>query len=103
AALLRGAHGPDRTPVLVRALTGEPPSAREVAKLQHEYAILRELDPLEGVVRPWGLEDAEGRAALLMRDPGGRPLRSLLSAGGGPGRGGAPDRRPGGRDPRIHA
>jgi predicted ATPase/serine phosphatase RsbU (regulator of sigma subunit) len=79
AVFFRGYRQTDRVPVTVKCLKSEYPSLTELAKLRHEFAILRELD-LEGVVRAFGLERYGNGLALVTEDIGGQPLDVVLRA-----------------------
>ncbi|MDY6781984.1 MAG: AAA family ATPase [Cyanobacteriota bacterium] len=67
----------DRLPVIVKALKAEYPSLDEIARIQHEYEIAKNLE-LEGVVKVLGLEKEGNRYALIMEDMGGTSLSQLL-------------------------
>ena len=71
---------PGGDPIGVVAVAGDLPSARAMAELQHEYAILRELD-VPGVPRALSLQRSADRIALLMDDPGERTLHAVLDGG----------------------
>ncbi len=55
------------------------PSSRELARLRHEYSILRELDS-PGVVKTYGLESFDRGVALILQDLHAPPLSDLLRA-----------------------
>ena len=63
--------------VLVAALALREPLPETIAALQQAYSLAGELDPV-WAARPLELVHHEGRAALLMEDPGGNPLGRLL-------------------------
>ena len=66
--------------ILVRAPVPDPPSPACLRRMQEEYVLASELDPAY-VVRPLSLVQANGRAMLILEDPGGEPLdRQLGSA-----------------------
>jgi hypothetical protein len=48
-----------------------------LARPEHEYSVASELDP-RWAVRPVELERYQGRAVLVLEDPGGEPLARLL-------------------------
>jgi hypothetical protein len=73
-ALYRGS-GNGLPPILLVA-TGEA-SLSAVERLQHEYALRCELDA-DWAARPIALTHYNGRAALVLEDPGGEPLDRLL-------------------------
>ena len=74
----RGFCEADRASILVRAAVADPPSPATLGKMQHEYALGAELDPIY-VVRPHSLVQAERRPILVLQDPGGTPLDLLLN------------------------
>jgi predicted ATPase/GAF domain-containing protein len=77
-ATLRAVREVDGRPVLVKVLTSPEPSTRETAALWHERAVLRALE-VPGVVVVLALErQATAPAALVLEDPGGRSLASIL-------------------------
>lgn len=78
--LERGRRTADGAPVLIRRPQGEYPGLREIERLRLEHAITRELD-LPGVVRARALERDGGGVALVLDDPGGRPLADALREG----------------------
>jgi PAS domain S-box-containing protein len=63
--------------ILVRTAVADHPSPATLRKLQHEYALLSELDPAH-VVRPIALLDYERRPLLVLQDAGDTPLDLLL-------------------------
>src|SRR5882672_11844132 len=78
--LYRGVHASpaDALPrVLVVAPAGEYSSPKTLARLEHEYSLAAELGP-QWAVRPLALARHQGRAVLMLDDPGGEPLDRLL-------------------------
>ena len=63
--------------VLLVAPALRQPVPETIAGLRQAYSLAGELDPA-WAVRPPELVHHEGRAALLMEDPGGEPLERLL-------------------------
>src|SRR5262245_27681637 len=63
--------------VLVVGPAGEYVSSATLARLEHEYSLAGELDP-RWAVRPVGRDRYQGRAVLVLEDPGGEPLSRLL-------------------------
>jgi PAS domain S-box-containing protein len=55
----------------------DAPASSSLARLQLEFALREELDP-QWAVRPLEILRHDGRAFLLLQDPGGRPLEALL-------------------------
>ena len=76
-ALHRARRDDNGAAVLVRSLRGEHPSPRAIARLRHEYAMLRGL-ALDGVVRAVEVAERGRDVALILEDPGGRPLRARM-------------------------
>jgi predicted ATPase len=64
-------------PVLVLAPASERPAAGVITRLEHAFALREELDP-SGFARPLRLVQYRGLPALLLEDPGGNLLASLL-------------------------
>src|SRR5882724_1112967 len=59
--------------VLVVMPRSEYPRPRTVGMLEHEHALRDELNPA-WAIRSLALTTREGRAALILEDPGGEPL-----------------------------
>ncbi len=68
----------DGTPVVLKLARGGMTS-RPVARLFHEYAVLRELSDAPGVVHACALEPIEGVFTLVLEAPTAQSLASLLS------------------------
>jgi len=75
--LYRGRKHGNPSPVLIMALTAERPSPQALKRLQHEYSLAVELDAA-WAAKPLALTRHEGRATLLLTDPGGEPLDLFL-------------------------
>jgi PAS domain S-box-containing protein len=75
--LYRGRENGNRSPVLVIALSAEQPSLQSLRRLEHEYSLAAELDPA-WAAKPLALTRHEGRAILVLKDPGGEPLDRVL-------------------------
>src|ERR1700729_1561985 len=80
--LYRGRQHGNPSPVLVVALTGEQPSPQSLRRLEHEYSLSAELDPV-WAAQPLTLTRYEGRTILVLKDPGGEPLDRILERGHG--------------------
>ncbi|MCY1061511.1 AAA family ATPase [Nannocystis sp. SCPEA4] len=80
ATLYRGFRTDDRAPVTLKLPRRSPPTPRDVARLQHEYSILRGL-ALPGVVKAHALEHHGDSLALVLASPPGEPLDAVLRAG----------------------
>jgi serine/threonine protein kinase len=74
--LYRGRRHGSASPVLVVALT-EQPSPQGLRRLEHEYSLASDLDPA-WAAKPLALTRHEGRALLVLTDPGGEPLDLVL-------------------------
>ncbi len=79
-ALYRGVRTHDERPVLVKLLTAQSPSARDVARLRHERDVLVRLEG-DAVLHPLELAQQGERAALVYDDPGGTSLSQLQLEG----------------------
>ncbi len=66
--------------VIIKALRAEYPTPAEVARLKHEYQIIRGLN-VEGIVRVLDVLDAEGGVALVLEDFGGVALKEVIRGG----------------------
>jgi predicted ATPase/signal transduction histidine kinase len=77
-ALYRGRKLDDQTPVLALALVAERPSPQSLRRLRHEWSLAAELDA-RWAAQPRALTRYEGRAVLILRDPGGTPLDLLIA------------------------
>jgi predicted ATPase/serine phosphatase RsbU (regulator of sigma subunit) len=75
--LFRGFRNTDRTPVVVKVLSGEYPTAQDIARLKHEYSILKSFDS-PGVVRTFGLERSGNGLALVLEDVGETSLDKFV-------------------------
>ena len=75
--LYRGGRHGDAAPVLAIALTAEHPSPQFLRRLEHEYSLAAELDPV-WAAKPVALTRHEGRMVLVFMDQGGEPLDLVL-------------------------
>src|SRR5215469_10807052 len=75
--LRRAQRKSDRSSLLVVEPVSELPSIRSLAQLEHEYQLREELDP-NWAARPIELERRADWPALVLQDPGGKPLSNLL-------------------------
>lgn len=73
------ADGDPRT-VVIKTLRADTPSAAEVARLKHEYALIRDLD-VEGIVKPLDALEVDGTIALVLEDFEGISLGKIISGG----------------------
>lgn len=81
-ALVRSIAADERI-VLVRSAASDRPSQPVVDRLRREFALRGEIDAAWGAV-PVSLDEASGRLALTLSDPGGEPLARLISSRSGP-------------------
>src|SRR6202789_1920138 len=80
--LYRGRQQDNPSPVLVVALAAEHPSPQSLRRLEHEYSLAGEVDSA-WAAKPLALTRHEGRAILVLKDPGGDPLDLILERGQG--------------------
>src|SRR5580704_1128310 len=80
--LYRGWQGGNPSPILVVALAAVYPSPQSLRRLEHEYSFAAEVDPA-WAAKPLALTRNEGRAILVLKDPGGDPLDLILERGRG--------------------
>src|SRR5579862_4503297 len=73
----RGRKRSDRLPILAVAAAAEQPSPQSLRRLEHEFTLARELDA-RWAVQPLALTRHEGRATLILGDPGGEPLDAVI-------------------------
>jgi PAS domain S-box-containing protein len=75
--LYRGRERSTRTPILAVAVATEHPSPQSLRRLEHEYSLATELDAA-WAAQPHALARHQGRAALILKDPGGEPLDRII-------------------------
>ena len=78
--LYRGYRDVDGAPVLVEALNEDYPAARDVARIRHEFLVMRGL-VLPSVPEALGLSPCRNGVALVLSDAGKRPLVERLRGG----------------------
>ncbi len=78
--LYRGFRDGDCRPVVIKLSSSEQPTAREIARLRHEFAMLQAIDSPR-VVRAYALEKHEHGVALVLEALDGHTLGELLRAG----------------------
>jgi predicted ATPase/transcriptional regulator with GAF, ATPase, and Fis domain len=78
--LLRGRRAGDGSPVLLKGPHRPHPRPSDLDDLQKEMALLGGLE-VTGLPKALECVSADGRAWLVLEDPGGTPLSSLTSAG----------------------
>ncbi|MEG4457202.1 AAA family ATPase [Microcoleus sp. N9_A1] len=69
----------DQTAVIIKALVADYPTLEEIMQLRHEYEISRHLN-LEGIVKPYGLENDRHGIALILEDSRGEALKKFLKS-----------------------
>lgn len=79
ASLYRAFRNTDQQPVSIKLLKRERPSPRQLARLRHEYAIMRDLEGT-GVLRPYGLERWGSGLALVLEETRAASLASVMKA-----------------------
>lgn len=77
---VRRGSGEGVAPILLITPAAEHPSPKALDRLEHEYALRSELGRA-WAARPLALTNYDTRPALVLEDPGGKPLDQLL---GGP-------------------
>src|SRR5580692_9038690 len=75
--LYRGRQRGNPTPILVVAPAAEQPPPQSLRRLEHEYSLAGELEPM-WAAKPLALTRHEGRTILVLADPGGEPLDRVL-------------------------
>jgi serine/threonine protein kinase len=73
----RGRQRGDRRPIFAVAAVAEQPSPQSLRRLEHEFSLAKELDA-RWAARPLALARHQGRAALILEDPGGEPLDRVV-------------------------
>ncbi|HEY9704042.1 MAG TPA: AAA family ATPase, partial [Allocoleopsis sp.] len=68
----------DKTPVIIKLLKEDYPSANALIRYQQEYEILKNLD-IEGVIKVYDLQKYQNSLFLCLEDFGGYSLRILQS------------------------
>src|SRR4030043_2224623 len=63
--------------VIIKALKTRFPSLSDVARIKHEYELIRNL-PIEGIVRTLDIIDTKDSIALVLEDFGGVSLKEFL-------------------------
>jgi PAS domain S-box-containing protein len=75
--LYRGRERGDPAPILAVAVAAEQPSPQSLRRLEHEYSLATELDAA-WAAQPLALTRHQGRAVLILKDPGGEPLDRVI-------------------------
>jgi diguanylate cyclase (GGDEF)-like protein len=66
--------------VIIKALRARYPAPAEVARLKHEYELIKGVD-IDGIVKILDIIDDKSRVALVMEDFGGVTLKEVLKGG----------------------
>ena len=82
--LYRGRNQGKPAPILVLAVSAERPSPDSLRQLDHEHSLQTELDETWSA-QPVALTRHQGRAALILKDPGGELLDRLIAHSQGQG------------------
>jgi PAS domain S-box-containing protein len=75
--LYRGTERGNAMPILARVAAAEHPPLHILRRLKHEYSLATELDAA-WAAQPLALTRYQGRAMLLLKDPGGEPLDRVI-------------------------
>jgi len=75
--LYRGRARAHPMPILALAVASAQPSPESLRRLEHEYSLASELDAA-WAVQPLALTRHQGRAVLILKDPGGEPLDRIV-------------------------
>jgi len=67
----------NNTPILAVMVSAEQPSLQSLRRLEHEYSLAAELDAA-WAAQPLALTRHQGRAVLILKDPGGEPLDRVI-------------------------
>jgi predicted ATPase/signal transduction histidine kinase len=78
--LYRGYRTNDRSKAAIKVIKDDPPSLGDLAKLRHEFLILRELGPA-GTATDYALERCGSGLALVLEGLDGQPLSEVMRAG----------------------
>ncbi len=74
-----GVRESDLTPVIVKTLKPEYPTIEEIARLRHEYKIVKTMN-LAGIIKGYSVEKHNNGLALILEDFGGDSLKNLITA-----------------------
>ncbi len=75
--LYRGKARVNGMPILAVRVAAEQPSPQDLRRLNNEYSLAGELD-VTWAAQPLALTRYQGRAVLILRDPGGEPLARVI-------------------------
>ncbi|MFO8040663.1 MAG: AAA family ATPase [Sodalinema sp.] len=74
----RAIEDPQQRPVILKTLLADHPKAADIARLRYEHDLVCQLD-CPGIVKPYGLQQWQGRPVLVLEDFGGRDLTHWLN------------------------
>ncbi len=77
-SIYRGKCKLNQKKVILKVCRSEQPNLTDLAKLHHEYQILKQLD-LNGVIRVYDLIKTQNQIILVLEDMEGESLRSFLN------------------------
>lgn len=66
-SIYRGQRTDDKTPVILKVLSAEYPSKEDIARLKHEYEMIKDLN-LPNITHAYSLEKVEHRYVLVLED-----------------------------------
>jgi PAS domain S-box-containing protein len=75
--LYRGRERDGHRPILALSVVTDQPSPERLRRLEHEYSLAAELNSA-WAAEPLALARYQGRAVLILKDPGGEPLDLIL-------------------------
>ena len=75
--LYRGRECGNQMPILAVEVAADQPSPQSLRRLEHEYSLATELDAA-WAAQPLALTRHQGRAVLILKDPGGDPLDLVI-------------------------
>src|SRR5471032_135016 len=75
--LYRGRQLGNQMPILALALAADHPSPQSLRRLEHEWSLAADLDTA-WTAQPLALTRYQGRAVLILKDPGGEPLDRVI-------------------------
>ncbi len=79
STLFRGTRTQDQTPVILKTTTSKHPPLSEIARLKHEYSILKD-HHIKGMIQAFELIEDHARLVLVLEDIGGKPIRDQFNS-----------------------
>lgn len=77
-SLYEGQRTSDGLQVVGKLLKSPYPSPRDVARIRHEYSLLKDLIDISGIPRPLGLERYGNSLVIITERVAGRPLNEVM-------------------------